>query len=185
MKKIVLTFGLISGAVLSAMMAISMLFHDAIGFDKAMVVGYTTMVLAFLLIYFGVRTYRDNVAGGTVGFGRAFGVGMAIAGIATLCYAATWQVISSTYMKDYFAKYSAHMVDKERQKGSSEAVIAARQAEMDKYAEMYKNPALVFAFTLLEPLPVALIMSLVTAGVLSRRRREATDDVAMGVGVRT
>ena len=185
MKKVVLTFGLIAGAVLSAMMAISMLFHDAIGFDKAMVVGYTTMVIAFLLVYFGIRTYRDNVAGGTVPFGRAFAIGMMIAGIATICYAATWQVISATYMKDYFAKYSAYMVEKERQKGSPAAVVAARQAEMDKYAEMYKNPALVFAFTLIEPLPVALIISLVSAGVLSRRRRNATDDVVFGAGVRT
>ena len=185
MKKVVLTFGLISGAILSAMMAISMLFHDAIGFDTAMVVGYTTMVIAFLLVYFGVRTYRDNVAGGTVRFGRAFVIGMLITTIATVCYAATWQVISSTWMPDYFEKYSAHIIDKERQKGSSEAVIAAKKAEMDKYAEMYKNPALVFAFTLLEPLPVAVIVSLVTAGVLSRRRREATDEVAIGAGIRT
>ena len=44
-----------------------------------MVIGYTTMVIAFLLIFFGVRSYRDNVAGGTVRFGRAFAVGALIA----------------------------------------------------------------------------------------------------------
>ena len=27
-------------------------------------IGYPTMVLAFLMVYFGVRSYRDNVAGG-------------------------------------------------------------------------------------------------------------------------
>ena len=35
MKKTVLTFGLISGAILSAMMAITLRFQDAIGFDRA------------------------------------------------------------------------------------------------------------------------------------------------------
>ena len=34
MKKTVLTFGLISGAILSAMMLITLPFHDAIGFDR-------------------------------------------------------------------------------------------------------------------------------------------------------
>ena len=76
MKKIVLTFGLIAGAILSAMMlAITIPFQDAIGFDHGEIIGYTSMVVAFLLIFFGVRSYRDNVAGGTVAFGRAFAVG--------------------------------------------------------------------------------------------------------------
>ena len=52
---------------------------DAIGFDRGEIIGYTSMVLAFLLIFFGVRSYRDNVAGGTVRFGRAFAVGALIA----------------------------------------------------------------------------------------------------------
>jgi hypothetical protein len=41
MRKIVLTFGLISGAILSAMMLITLTFHDEIGFDKSLIVGYT------------------------------------------------------------------------------------------------------------------------------------------------
>ena len=44
------------------------------------------MVLAFLLIFFGVRSYRDNVAGGRVRFGRAFAVGASIAAVASVCY---------------------------------------------------------------------------------------------------
>ena len=75
MKKIVLTFGLISGAIVSGMFLITLPFHDAIGFDRALILGYTSMVLAFLLIFFGVRSYRDNIGGGRVGFGRALAVG--------------------------------------------------------------------------------------------------------------
>ena len=59
MKKTVWTFGLIAGVVLSAMMLITLPFHDQIGFERAEVVGYTTMVAAFLLIFFGVRSYRE------------------------------------------------------------------------------------------------------------------------------
>ena len=79
MKKTVLTFGLIAGAILSAMMLITLPFHDAIGWERGEIVGYTSMVLAFLLVFFGVRSYRDNVGGGRVGFGRAFAVGSLIA----------------------------------------------------------------------------------------------------------
>ena len=172
MKKTVLTFGLISGVILSAMMLITLPFHDAIGFDRAMLVGYTTMVLAFLLIYFGVRSYRDNVAGGSVTFGRAFVVGMLIGLVASACYVATWQMVYYGTDSDYLEKYQAHTLEKARAEGESEAQIAARKAELDRFAVMYRNPLINAAFTILEPLPVALVLSLVSAGVLSRGRKE-------------
>jgi hypothetical protein len=171
MKKTVLTFGLISGAVLSAMMLITLPFHDAIGFDRGMIVGYTTMLLAFLLIFFGVRSYRDNVAGGTVRFGRAFAVGALIAIVASLCYVATWEVYYYTVKPDFIAKYQAYELEKERAKGATPEALALKKAEGDKFAEMYKNPAVNAAMTLIEPLPVALIVALVSAGVLSRKKR--------------
>src|SRR5688500_19890895 len=93
MQKTVLTFGLIAGAILSVMMLATLPFMDAIGFDRGEVIGYTTMVLAFLLIFFGVRSYRDNVAGGSVSFGRALAVGSLIAVVASVCYVVTWQII--------------------------------------------------------------------------------------------
>jgi hypothetical protein len=43
---------------------------------------------------------------------------------------------------------------------------------------MYKNPLVNIAFTFLEPLPVGLIFSLVTAGVLSRKRRAGVTEAA-------
>ena len=56
MQKIVLTFGLIAGAILSAMMLATIPFLDRIGFEHSTVIGYTTMVIAFLMVYFGVRS---------------------------------------------------------------------------------------------------------------------------------
>ena len=171
MRKVVLTFGLLAGAVLSVMMLITVPFHDQIGFDKGLIIGYTTMVLAFLMVFFGVKSYRDNVAGGSVTFGRAFKVGLLITAIACVCYVATWQVISRTFAKDYLEKYSAYALEKEKRAGATEAQLAERQKEMAEFAEMYKNPLVNIAFTLLEPLPVGLLFTLVTAVVVSRRRR--------------
>lgn len=168
MKKTVLTFGLLSGAVISALMLLTVPFADAIGFDRGVIVGYTTMVAAFMLIFFGVRSYRDNVAGGVVGFGRALAVGALIALVSSLCYVATWQVMYYKLMPDFLVKYEAHVIDKARANGESEAAIAQRSADMQKFAEMYQNPAINAAFTILEPLPVGLVIALVSAGVLQR-----------------
>jgi hypothetical protein len=183
MKKIVLVFGLISGAILSAMMLATIPFMDAIGFDRGAIIGYTSMVLAFLLIFFGVRSYRDNVAGGTVRFGRAFAVGALIAVVASLCYVATWEVIYFKLTPDFMTKYQAHLLDKARANGENAEAIARKKAEMDKFAELYRNPAINAAITFLEPLPVALIVTLVSAGVLSRRRKDPEGEKGMAAGV--
>ena len=170
MKQIVLRFGLIAGAILSAVMMVSIPFKDQIGFEYGAVIGYTSMVLAFLLIFFGIRSYRDNVAGGTVSFGRAFKVGALIAFVASCCYVATWEVIYFNFAPDYLTQYQEHVIQTARADGETEAQIAERKAKMDQLAEYYKNPAVNVAMTFLEPLPVALVIALVSAGVLSRRR---------------
>jgi hypothetical protein len=183
MKKTVLTFGLISGAILSAMMLAVLPFQDAIGFDRGEVIGYTSMVLAFLLIFFGVRAYRDRF-GGYLGFGRAFGVGAMIAGVASICYVATWQVVYYKLAPDFVTKYQAYQVEKARADGASEAEIAQKKAEMDEFAELYRNPFINAAITFVEPLPVGLGVALVSAAVFSRRRKRVEGDVGAVGGAR-
>jgi hypothetical protein len=182
MKKTVWTFGLISGGILSAMMLLTIPFMDRIGFDRGMVIGYTTMVVAFLLVFFGVRSYRDDVAGGEVGFGRALAVGSLIALVASLCYVATWEVYYFNFAPDFMERMQAHMIEKARAAGESPAAIQAKAAEMERFAEMYRNPAINAAITLIEPLPVGLVFALVSAGILSRRRRSEAGGWAPAAG---
>lgn len=174
MRKVVLTFGLIAGAVLSGMMLLTVPFQDQIGFDRGAIIGYTSMVLAFLMVYFGVQSYRDQVAGGAVSFGRAFKVGILITAVASVCYVATWQLVYYRLSPDFLEKYSAHTIAKARESGETEAEIAARARDMTKFGEMYKNPLVNVALTFLEPLPIGLLFTVVTAGALSRKPRRAT-----------
>jgi hypothetical protein len=171
MRKIVLTFGLIAGAILSVMMLITLPFHEQIGFDKGYIVGYTTMVLAFLMVFFGVRSYRDNVAGGNVSFGRALAVGLLITAVASVCYVATWEVVYHKLAPDYLDKYAAYSIEKARKSGDSDAQIAEQTKKMAEFREMYENPLVNIGLTFLEPLPVGILFALIAAGVLSRKRR--------------
>jgi hypothetical protein len=101
MKKTVLTFGLISGGILAALLFGMLLFIRNIGFDKAEIVGYAGMVLAFMLVFFGIRSYRENVSGGTITFGRALAVGILIMLIASACYVIAWEIVYFNFMHDF------------------------------------------------------------------------------------
>jgi hypothetical protein len=180
MKKTVLTFGLISGAILSAMMLATLPFVGTVGFDRLEVIGYTSMVVAFLLIFFGVRSYRDNQAGGTIRFGRAFTVGALIGLVASMCYVATWELVYYKLAPDFGEKYQAHVLDKARKNGESEEAIAQQKATMERFMALYKNPAINVAITFIEPLPVALVVALVSAGVLSRKKNDRAGQAPVG-----
>jgi hypothetical protein len=169
MKKIVWTFGLICGAIMAVFMIATLPFVNSFG-DHSLIVGYTGIVAAFLLVYFGVRSYRDNVLRGTIGFGRALGVGLLIATIGSICYVATWEVLYYKFMPDFYARFAQSAVDQARKSGKSEAEIAKTRASMDEMTKNAASPLWVAATTFIEPFPVGFLIALISAGILRRKR---------------
>ena len=169
MKRTVLTFGLISGALSSAMMLATLPFIDELGFEKGAVVGYTAMVLAFLLVFFGIRSFREQ-QGGAISFGRAFAVGGLITLISCVCYVATWEVIYFKFMPGFGDKWAAHMIEQVRASGAGEAAVQAATRRAQDFKTMYDKPLVNAAMTFVEPLPVGLLMTLVSSVILRRKR---------------
>jgi hypothetical protein len=169
MKKTILTFGLISGAISTVLLSATVPFADKIGFDKGEYLGYTVIVLSLLLVFFGIRSYRDNVGQGQISFGRAFVVGIAITVISCLCYVAAWEVLYFHFLPGFMDKYSAYMVQKLQASGASPAAIQAQAEQIRKYKEMYDNPLINAAMTFIEPFPVGVVIALVSAAILKRK----------------
>jgi len=172
MKKTVLTFGLISGAVSAAMMLVTIPFADSIGFEKGEILGYTSIVLSALLVFFGVRSYRENVGGGRLTFGRGFAVGILIMLISSACYVGTWELIYYKLMPGFADKYAAHMVEKEKASGASQQKVDETVQKAKEFKVMYDRPAYNVALTFMEVFPIGLVVTLLSAGIL--RKREAT-----------
>lgn len=170
MKKTVLTFGLISGVVSSVLMLTTALLLDRVGFDKGVIVGYTGIVLSFLLVFFGIRSYRENVGGGQITFGRALSVGLLITLISCAFYVVTWEILYFKLMPGFAEKYTAYMIDQVRASGASQQVIDAKLQEMKSMKALYDNPLFNAAVTFLEPLPIGLIVSLISAAILRRNK---------------
>lgn len=179
MKKTIWTFGLISGAVSSAMMLLTAPFHDRIGFERAgYIVGYTTIILSFMLVYFGIRSYRDKIGGGQITFGKAFLVGLGITVISCVCYVITWEALYFTVFHDFTDKYAAYMIAKAKNSGATDAAVQQIVQQMAQFKKMYENPLINIAFTFIEPFPVGLLITLVSAAVL--RKKAPTQAVAVG-----
>jgi Protein of unknown function (DUF4199) len=185
MKQTVLKYSLRAGAILSALMVLTFGIAKLVGYDHggigSLAIGYTTMVLGFTMIHFGIRSYRDTVAGGQVRFWPALRVGLLITLIASACYAATWQVVGPLFLPDFAEKYGAQAVRQAETEGKSVAEVQKIRDEMAKFAAMYKNPIYNFGMTILEPSPVGVLMSLISATLLSRKRRPAVSSLGTAV----
>jgi len=176
MKRIVLTFGLISGAILSTMMVATMPFHEKIGPDRGMIIGYTTMVLAFLLVFFGIRSYRETIGNGQISFLRALSVGFLIMTIAAICYVVTWEIIYFNFIPDYMEKYAAHAIERMRASGKAPEEIEREVDSMRSMMQLYRsNIFFNLAITFSEPLPVGVPMTILSALILRKRRRDEQD----------
>src|SRR4051812_37996093 len=178
MKKTVLTFGLIAGGIISVLMDSSLLLADKIGSGHSMALGYTIMVASFLLVYFGIRSYRDNSLDGRISFGRAFACGILITLITTVCYVATWEVLYFNFIPHFMDSYFAAEIHKVQSAGGDPVAVAKRVAAIEQMQKSYQNPLVNIAYTFIEPLPVGVIITLISAVMLRRKERAESDSSA-------
>ncbi len=172
MNRIVLTFGLISGLLIAAWTVASIAYCYSTGnFQGSMAIGYAAMLLAFSLVYVGVRRYRDEVHGGLISFGKALQTGLMISLVASTIYVIAWMIDYYIFIPDFMDKFTVAHLEQLKQSGATLAQINAQSAEMIKMKEMYKNPVWVVLFTYLEIMPVAILVPLVSALLLKRKNR--------------
>ena len=169
MKKTVLTFGLISGALSAAMMLATVPLLDSIGFEKTDVIGYTTIVLSALLVFFGVRSHRENAGAGRITFGRGFGVGLLITLISCVCSVVTFQIVYFKVTPEFGDRFAACMVERARAGGASQAKIDETAKQAQTLKQLYDDPVTNAALTFVQPFPIGLVASVISAVLLRKR----------------
>lgn len=175
MKKNVLVFGLISGAIVSLMMVFSVLMcYGDPNYKGNMVLGYAGMLVAFSFIFVGVKNYRDKYNNGAINFGKAFKVGLLIALIASTIYVVVWLFDYYLFVPDFMDKYNAHLLKEAREAGADAATLSKKTAEAENFKQLYKNPLFVILITYSEVLPVGIVIALISALILKRKHGKDT-----------
>ena len=120
-------------------------------------------------MYFGIRSYRDNVLGGRITFGKGFLAGIFITLISCVFYVGAWLVTYYNFIPDFGEKYAAYIVENKRASGASQAEIDKTIEQGKSMNEMLENPFINAAVTFTEPFPVGLLITLVSAAVLRKK----------------
>lgn len=180
MKKTVLTFGLISGAMMAAMMFATMPFIERLGMNGGVIVGYTAIVLSFMLIFFGIRSYRENLCGGTITFGRAFTLGILITLISSICYVLAWEIIYfgvPGFADKFWTMYEGQI----RTSGGTPESLQTQIQQAQEYKRLFANPLINAALVFIEPFPVGLIVTLISALILRKKNNSSSSERAVEV----
>jgi hypothetical protein len=181
MIKKVLKFGVISGLIVSTIMAVSMFIYsrsDSGHGSGGMIIGYASMLLAFSFIFVGIKQFRDKNNGGVITFGKAWVIGLLIAFVASTFYVVTWMIEYYNFMPDFMDKYAESMIKHAQEAGASADEMSKQMADIQWMKDVYKNPLGVMAFTYFEILPPGIVVSLICALILKRKVKKETAVIA-------
>ena len=173
MKKNIIIHGIIAGIIVSVTMLFTVNYFSHcegnVDLNTSMLIGYASMLVAFSLVFVGIRNYRDKFNGGIISFGKAFKTGMMIVLIASTFYVIAWLIDYFFFIPDFIEKYSAHMLEELKASGASQSELDEQAKEMASFSKMYKNPFFNAMMTYVEILPVGLIVTIISSFILKRK----------------
>jgi hypothetical protein len=160
MKRIVLTYGTISGLVIIVTNTVNLEF----GRGQAWL-GFLVMFIAFSSIYVAVRQYREQALGGVIRFTTALMVGLGISAIAGIVYVALWEAYLALTDYGFIEAYANAVIEAKMSGGASTEEMAKAVEEAEKFRTLYANPLFRLPMSFVEIFPVGLLVSLITAGI--------------------
>jgi Na+/glutamate symporter len=80
-----------------------------------------------------------------------------------------WEIVYFNFMPHFMDSYFAAQIHKVQSSGLDAATTAARVAAIQQSQQSYQNPLINAAYTFMEPLPVGLLITLISAAVLRRK----------------
>ena len=128
------------------------------------------MLLALTAVFLGVKHHRDRLLGGTVGFGTALVVGLGISTVASVLYAAGWEICLALSKSDFAHAYARYLIKAAQARGASSQELQAVTAQAEAFVRRYSNPFYRMGMSFLEIFPVGVLVSGVSAGLLRFRQ---------------
>lgn len=169
MKKIVFIFGLIAGVIITAMMigSVTVCYRNGDFGGGNMALGFLVMAIAFSMVFVGIKNYRDKYLGGQISFLKALKVGLLISLVASSLYVIAWLIDFYIFVPDFLDKYEASL----RKYATDAKAQAEVDGQMAMYRTWYKTPVGVILATYVEVLPVGIIITLISAFILKKRKK--------------
>lgn len=168
MKKTVLKFGMYSFITASVLFLSGFLFGDGLGYTAMEIIGYSTMGISLIFVFFGVKHYRDKENGGKIAFAKALSIGMLISLFAAIGFGIIDYIYTTRINPDFANEYLTNtLVTMKEQLPAAE--FEEKKAELVQQMTDYGKPSLMALLMFVTVLIMGFVFSLISGLVLQKK----------------
>jgi len=174
MKKIILRYSIYSSIAEFVCFVLTWLIIDITHVEHKTqgAIGYVTIIVPMLFVYFGIRYYRDKIKNGNIKFLEALKVGLLIVIMPTISFAIIETVYVLYIEPDFYDKIFAFDIEEYRKILSPEK-FAIKLKEMQEQLRSIKNPLTNFCEMILTIGALGVIVTLISSLLLMRKAKQA------------
>lgn len=152
MKSSILKYGFYSLLTAAVLFLAGLLLGEDLSLNTQAIVGYASMVVSLLFVFFGIKHFRDKKNNGTISFRTAFIIGVAITLFAAIGFAIVDYIYTTVINPEFMSQYIEAM----KANGSTE--------EIPEYGSTFL--ALIMFLTVLI---IGIIITILSGLVLTRK----------------
>lgn len=180
MIKNIFIYGLLAGAIVVSLGNLVFEVFQLDSFEYGELLGYSTMLVALTMVYFGIRRQRDHLENGEISFGKGLQVGLGITLVASAIYIAAWMISyhygdGAELMISYFEGEISNI---QNDASLTEVEKTVKLDELHQLRIDYERPLVMAGFTFIEIFPVGLLVSLLSAFLLKTKPDDAQVETA-------
>ncbi|MDH7447516.1 DUF4199 domain-containing protein [Aquimarina sp. 2201CG14-23] len=168
MKNTVLRYGIYGAITICVLFILALTLGKNLSYFTQEVIGYTSMVVSLIFVFFGIKHYRDKENNGIVSFGKALVIGMLISLLAAIAFGLLDVIYIKYINPDFTTEYYAHMVEQMRS-SLPEAEFKVKLAELETQKELFSSPLMNFLLMSATVLIIGFIISLISGLILQRK----------------
>jgi uncharacterized protein DUF4199 len=169
MKKAILRYGLFGAASICILFLLSWYIGENLSYSVQEIIGYVSIVVSLSFVFFGIRHFRDKINDGTVSFGKALLLGLAISLITALAFGILDVIyikyIDPNFTEEYYARSLEKLEDT-----LPAAEFEIERVKMESEKELFMSPVMSFILMSMIVFVIGFIISLLSAMVLQRKK---------------
>ncbi|HEY0680038.1 MAG TPA: DUF4199 domain-containing protein [Chitinophagaceae bacterium] len=168
MKKTVLRYGLLSSLVIVILFFLAWLFFGSDNnYASQEIVGYASIIVALLFVFFGIKHYRDHENEGKLSFGQGMKLGVLIVLIPSIAFGLFNVFYVLVLDPQFVEKYYQSQLDT-MQKTLSAADFEIQRSKMESQRALFGNPAVNFILMFLTVFIMGVIVTVISSLILKR-----------------
>jgi len=170
MKPTVFRYGLYGVLVVLASGVIQYIIFPKCSFETQEVIGYLTIFLSMIFVFFGMRQYRNKINNGVLSFGQGLKIGTLIVLIPSVFFGLFDIFYAKVLNPDWKTEYLAYYAEKIRKTTPPEKLQPALD-KMNAQMEMFSSPVMEFILMFLTVFIVGFIVTIISSLALMKKQK--------------